>query len=55
MANQGIIMPSGAGGLMRYNEEYKSMLKIKPAHVILFIILIIAFITVLKLFFPIPV
>lgn len=55
MANQGIIMPSGSGGLMRYNEEYKSMLKIKPTHVILFIILIIAFITVLKLFFPISV
>ncbi len=53
MANQGIIMPSGAGGLMRYNEEYKSILKIKPTHVFLFIILIIVFVTVLKIFFPI--
>ena len=55
MANQGISMPSGAGGLMRYNEEYKSILKIKPTHVILFIILIIALVVVLKLFFPISV
>ena len=55
MANQGISMPSGAGGLMRYNEEYKSILKIKPSHVILFIILIIALLAVLKLFFPISI
>ena len=55
MANQGISMPSGAGGLMRYNEEYKSILKIKPAHVVLFIILIIALLAVLKIFFPITV
>ena len=55
MANQGISMPSGSGGLMRYNEEYKSILKIKPTHVILFIIIIIALVTALKLFFPISV
>ncbi len=55
MANQGISMPSGAGGLMRYSEEYKSRLKIKPAHVVLFIILMIVLVTALKLFFPISV
>ena len=53
MANQGISMPSGAGGLMRYNEEYKSILKIKPSQVVLFILLIIIFVGILKIFFPI--
>jgi preprotein translocase subunit Sec61beta len=55
MAQQGISMPSGAGGLMRYNEEYKSVFKIKPSYVVLFIILIIALVAVLKIFFPISV
>ena len=53
MANQSINMPSGMGGLMRYNEEYKSALRIKPAHVVLLILLIIIFVGVLKIFFPI--
>jgi preprotein translocase subunit Sec61beta len=53
MANQGINMPAGAGGLMRYNEEYKSKIVLKPAHVIIFLIIIIAFVTALKLFYPI--
>jgi preprotein translocase subunit Sec61beta len=48
-----IFMPSSGGGLMRYNEEYKSKLMLKPSHVILFIILIIAFVATFKLFFPI--
>ncbi len=53
MTQQGIHMPSGSGGLMRYNEEYKSAFQLKPTHIILFIILIIAFVGILKLFFPI--
>ncbi|MFA5174168.1 MAG: preprotein translocase subunit Sec61beta [Candidatus Pacearchaeota archaeon] len=52
MANQGLSMPSSGGGLMRYNEEYNSALKLKPSHVVLFIIAVIAFVVVLKLFFP---
>lgn len=52
MANQGISMPSTGGGLMRYSEEYKSRFMIKPSHVIAFIILIIVFVTVLKIFYP---
>ena len=51
MANQGMHMPSGAGGLMRYNEEYKSSIMLKPEHVVLFIIGVIAFVVVLKIFF----
>ena len=49
----GISMPSSSGGLMRYNEEYKSSIKLKPTHVVLFIIAIVAFVTILKIFFPI--
>ena len=53
MANQGISTPSGFGGLMRYNEEYSSKFKFKPTHVIAFVILVIIFVTALKIFFPI--
>jgi preprotein translocase subunit Sec61beta len=49
----GILMPSGSGGLMRYNEEYKSRLKMSPVGVIVLVICIIAFVSILKLFFPI--
>lgn len=55
MTNQGIHMPSGSGGLMRYNEEYKSALRIKPSQVVLFIILVVVFVVVLKIFFPISI
>ena len=48
-----IFMPSSGGGLMRYNEEYKSKLMLKPSHVVLLIILILGFAAVLKIFFPI--
>jgi len=55
MANQGINLPSSYGGLMRYNEEYKSKIMLKPEHVVLFIILIIDFVFILKIFFPITI
>ena len=38
-----IQMPSGFGGLMRYQDEYESRFNFKPAHVIVFVILIIGF------------
>ena len=47
-----IFMPSSGGGLMRYNEEYKSSFMLKPSQVVLFIILIISFVAIAKLFFP---
>jgi preprotein translocase subunit Sec61beta len=53
MADQGMQMPSSFGGLMRYNEEYKSAFMFKPTHVVLFIILVIAFVAALKIFWPI--
>jgi preprotein translocase subunit Sec61beta len=53
MANQGISLPSTGGGLIRYNEEYKSKFMLKPVHIVIFIILIIIFVLGLKIFFPI--
>lgn len=50
-----INLPGGMGGLMRYDEEYDTIFKLTPAHVILFIILVIIFVTALKLFRPIPI
>ena len=41
-------MPMGTGGLIRYAEEEKEVLKLKPKHVIWFIILVIIFELVLK-------
>jgi preprotein translocase subunit Sec61beta len=38
-----ISLPGGFGGLMRYSEEYSSYINLKPAHVVLFVIIIIAF------------
>ncbi len=46
-------MPSSFGGLMRYGEEYKSAFKLSPTHVVVFIVLIIAFVAGMKVFFPI--
>jgi preprotein translocase subunit Sec61beta len=37
-----INLPGGFGGLMRYSDEYSSYINLKPAHVVLFVILIIA-------------
>ncbi|MBU4070391.1 MAG: preprotein translocase subunit Sec61beta [Nanoarchaeota archaeon] len=43
MANNQVSMPSGFGGLMRFNEEYASKFNLKPMHVMVFIVLIVAF------------
>ena len=44
MASDGSIMlPGGYGGLTRFSEEYESKFNLKPAHVIVAIVLIILF------------
>jgi len=43
MADNKIQMPGSFGGLMRFQEEYSSRIRLKPTYVIGFIILIIAF------------
>jgi preprotein translocase subunit Sec61beta len=41
MADDRISMPSGMGGLVRYFDEYKSKIRIKPAYIVLLIALVI--------------
>ena len=53
--NQGISMPGGFGGLMRYSEEYESKFMLKPAHVIAFVVLIVFLRFVFPMIFPLPV
>jgi len=54
MAGDGkISMPGSFGGLMRYDEEYKSKFMLTPTHVIAFIILIVLFVIGLKVFWPV--
>ncbi len=46
-----IYMPSGVGGLIRYTEEEKEVLKLKPKHVIWIVLGIATFEILLKLLF----
>jgi preprotein translocase subunit Sec61beta len=48
---EGVNLPGGFGGLTRFNEEYSSYINLKPMHVVLFIVLIVAFRIALPLFF----
>jgi preprotein translocase subunit Sec61beta len=54
MAQQNQIqMPGAFGGLMRYDAEYSSKFMISPKAVIAFLVAVIAFVVVLKVFWPI--
>lgn len=50
MAENKISMPGSFGGLMRYDEEYKSRFMLSPIQVVIFLILIILFVIGLKVF-----
>ncbi|MCF7861993.1 preprotein translocase subunit Sec61beta [Candidatus Woesearchaeota archaeon] len=39
--NDKISMPSGIGGLVRYFDDYKSLLQIKPGYIIVLVVVII--------------
>lgn len=41
MAKNKVSMPSGMGGLVRYYDDVKSKLEIKPMHIIFLIIIVI--------------
>jgi preprotein translocase subunit Sec61beta len=49
MADEGINVPSGFGGLVKFKEEYESRFNLKPIHVVVFVILIVALRIVLPL------
>lgn len=51
MADNKIHMPGGMGGLLRYDEEYKSRFMLSPMQVVGYLIAIIAFVIILKAFF----
>jgi preprotein translocase subunit Sec61beta len=50
MADDNVNIPSGFGGLVKFKEEYESKFNLKPVHVVIFVILIVAFRIVLPLF-----
>jgi len=41
MASNKISMPSSGGGLMRYFDDYKSKIQIKPSYVIVFVVIVV--------------
>lgn len=53
MADNKISMPGAFGGLVRYDEEYKSRISLTPVQVMGFIIFIVVFVTVLKIIKPV--
>lgn len=48
MADEQISMPSSQGGLVRYFNEYKSKIRIKPIHVVAFAVTVIVIELLLK-------
>jgi len=46
----GVNLPSGTGGLVKFKEEYQSKFNLKPTHVIGFVVLILAFRIALGIF-----
>jgi len=46
-----VYLPAGTGGLIRYGEEQKELIKIKPKHVVYIAICIIILEIALKVFF----
>jgi len=48
-----INLPSGFGGLTRYNEEYPSKVKISPIGVILMVVVVVGLVIALNIFFPV--
>ena len=51
MADNSVNLPGGFGGLTRFREEYDSRFKLKPSHVVVFVLLIVAFRVLLPVVF----
>lgn len=43
-------MPSGMGGLVRYFDEYKSKIELKPQHVIILVVIVLIIEIILHLY-----
>ena len=50
MADDKITMPSSQGGLVRYYNEYKSKIQIKPLHVVALAVAVIVIELILRIF-----
>lgn len=50
MSQDKIQMPSGMGGLVRYFDEYRSKIVLKPGHVILLCAIVIVIMTFLYIY-----
>ena len=48
---QKMMLPSSQGGLVRYFDEYKSKVQLKPTHVIFLAVAVIMVVVLLHLFF----
>jgi preprotein translocase subunit Sec61beta len=46
-----VYMPMGTGGLMRYSEEEKELIKVKPKQVVAIVAAIVVFEILLNMFF----
>ena len=49
MPDERISMPTSQGGLVRYFNEYKSKIQMKPIHVVAFTLAVVIFELILKL------
>jgi preprotein translocase subunit Sec61beta len=45
-----LLMPSGSGGLLRYNEEYPSKLRITAQQVVILIVAVVVAMTLIGIF-----
>lgn len=45
-----VYMPSGTGGLIRYSEAEKELIKVKPKHVVAIVVGVVILEIVLRLF-----
>ena len=50
MAEERISMPASQGGLVRYYNEYKSKVQIKPIHVVAFAVTVIVLELLIRIF-----
>ncbi len=48
-----VSIPGPFGGIVRYNEEYKSRFQLTPTQVIIFAALVLVFVIALKLLWPV--
>ncbi len=49
MAKNQISLPASGGGLMRYSDEFKSKLQMKPSHIVIAIVVAIIIEVLLRL------